>query len=52
VLRQLADDGRMLGSAIRRRSRVKARTAMVRFAGTSSGLVRGWRAFKGARVEL
>jgi glycosyltransferase involved in cell wall biosynthesis len=43
VGRQLLDDGRMLGSAFRRRSRLRARAAAWRFAGTIRGLWVGWR---------
>ena len=43
VARQLLDDGRMLGSAVRRRSWLRARVAAWRFVGTLRGLVEGWR---------
>jgi O-antigen biosynthesis protein len=43
VGRQLLDDGRMLGSAVRRRSWLRARVAVWRFAGTVRGLFEGWR---------
>jgi GT2 family glycosyltransferase len=40
---QLAGDARMVASALRRRSLVRARVAAARWAGTWSGLVRGLR---------
>jgi GT2 family glycosyltransferase len=42
---QVAGDGRMLASSLRRRSWLRARTAAWRTAGTWQGLVRGWRTF-------
>ena len=44
---QLAGDARMVGSALRRRSTVRARVAAARSAGTWSGLVRGLRSLDG-----
>jgi len=43
VARQLVDDGRMLASAFRRRSPLRARAAGWRLVGTVQGLWRGWR---------
>lgn len=45
VGRQAADDAKMLASAVRRRSRLRARVAMWRSAGTVHGLLAGWREF-------
>jgi glycosyltransferase involved in cell wall biosynthesis len=45
IARQAADDGRMLASALHRRSWLRARVAAYRTAGTWVGLARGWRAF-------
>lgn len=46
---QIADDARMLASAVRRRSRLRARVAMRRAVGTWAGLVAGWRAYGAKR---
>ena len=48
VGRQLADDGRMLASAVRRRSWLRARVAGWRLRGTLRGLVDGWRELREA----
>lgn len=45
LARQALDDARMLGSAFRRRSALRARVALWRTAGTWRGLLEGWRAF-------
>jgi glycosyltransferase involved in cell wall biosynthesis len=45
IARQAVDDARMLGSAVRRRSWLRARVAAYRTAGTWVGLARGWRTF-------
>lgn len=45
VGRQAVDDARMLASAVRRRSALRARVALWRAAGTWRGLFDGWRAF-------
>jgi GT2 family glycosyltransferase len=42
---QAVDDARMLASAVRRRSWLRARVAAYRTAGTVGGLVTGWRYF-------
>jgi GT2 family glycosyltransferase len=47
---QLGSDVRMLASAARRRSGVRARTGISRIGGTVVGLVRGWRTFRAERV--
>ena len=47
LLEQVGGDARMAASAVRRRSRVRARVALARSAGTWSGLVRGLRRLDG-----
>ncbi len=44
---QVGGDLRMLASAVRRRSPLRARAAVSRARGTVSGLVRGWRTYRG-----
>lgn len=46
LLRQAASDVKHLGIAIRRRSRLRARIAVRRAAGTCAGVVAGWREFR------
>jgi GT2 family glycosyltransferase len=46
IAAQALDDLRMLGSAVKRRSRLRARAALWRAAGTWHGLARGWSVFK------
>lgn len=51
LLEQIGGDAKMLASALRRRSRLRARVALARTAGTWSGFARGLRSLGGGSAQ-